>query len=56
MDCGGGARKMSRASEPRPQSSRAALLIQSREHIVSARWLMADVVMKEMENSFLLLL
>lgn len=37
---------MSRASDPRPQSSGAALLIQSREQVVvSARWLMAALLL-----------
>lgn len=43
---------MSRASDPHPQSSGAALLIQSREQADGS----AAVVMKEAENSFLLLL
>lgn len=39
----GGGRKMSRVSDP--HSSGAALLIQSREHVVvSARWLMAALM------------
>lgn len=37
---------MSRASDPHPQSSGAALLIQSREQVVvSARWLMAALLL-----------